>query len=235
MRVMMMHKNDPKSEAGQPPSQEIVQRMGEFVGSHIQAGRFLDGAGLLGSKHRTRVSCRDGQCTVKHGPYRGEDSELPAAILALKVDTREQAIGWAERYAKILGDCELELGQVTEVWDLGLAPEPEHHPLQMLLIEKGEREHTPAQKAAISRLKTEMTKAGVLANAHELAPSSNAKRLMFTANKLRVLDGPFAESKELIGGFCVLELPSFEAAIEIAIPYTEILGGTLEIDLRVLV
>jgi len=97
MRVLMMHKNDSKSEAGQPPSQEIVQRMGEFVGSHIQAGRFVDGAGLLGSKHRTRVSCRDGQCTVKHGPYRGEDSELPTAILALKVATREQAIGWAER------------------------------------------------------------------------------------------------------------------------------------------
>jgi hypothetical protein len=235
MRVLMMHKNDAKSEAGQPPSAELIQKMGAFIGSHMEAGRFLDGAGLLGSKHRTRVSCRDGQCTVKHGPYRGEDSELPAAILALKVDTRDQAIGWAERYAKILGDCELEVGQVTEVWDLGLGPEPEHHPLQMLLIEKGEREHTPQQKAALSRLKTEMTKAGVLGNAHELAPSTQAKRLFFTANKLRVLDGPFAESKELIGGFSVMELPSFEAAIELAIPYAEILGGTLEIDLRVLV
>lgn len=209
--------------------------MGAFIGSHAQAGRFLDGAGLLGSKFRTRVSCRDGQCAVKHGPYRGEDSELPAAILQMKVATRDQAIGWAERYAKILGDCELELGQVTEPWDLGLVPAPPSPPLQLLLIEKGEAQHSPAQKAAISRLKTEMTKAGVLGNAHELAPSSTAKRLVFTANELRVLDGPFAESKELVSGFAVMELPSLQAAIELATPYAEILGGTLEIDLRVLV
>ena len=235
MRVMMMHKNQPNAEAGEKPSPEIIQRMGAFIGGHAEAGRLLDGAGLLGSTYRTRVSCRDGQCTVKHGPYRGEDSELPSAILALKVETREQGIGWAERYAKILGDCELELGQVTEVWDLGLAPRPENPPLQLLLIEKGERTHTPAQKTAISRLKTEMQKAGVLTNAHDLAPSSQAKRLMFTSNKLRVLDGPFTESKELIGGFAVLELPSFDAAIEVAIPYAEILGGTLEIDLRIAV
>lgn len=234
MRVMMMHKNDANSEAGKPPSQEIIQRMGAFIGGHIEAGRFVDGAGLLGSKHRTRLSCRDGQCTVTHGPYRGQDSELPAAILALEVATREQAIGWAERYAKILGDCELELGKVTEEWDLGLVPEPPNPPLQLLLIEKGEKPHTPAQKAAISRLKTEMTKAGVLTNSHDLVPSSQAKRLLFTANKLRVLDGPFTESKELVGGFAVLELPSIEAAIELAIPYAEILGGTLEIDLRLL-
>ena len=75
----------------------------------------------------------------------------------------------------------------------------------------------------------------MLGNSHELLPSSQAKRLLFTSNKLRVLDGPFTESKELIGGFTVMELPSFDAAIEIAIPYAEILGGNLEIDVRVLV
>lgn len=234
MRVMMMHKNDETSEAGKPPSQEIIQRMGAFIGGHAKAGRFVDGAGLLGSKHRTRVSCRDGHCTVTHGPYRGQDSELPAKILALTVATRDQAIGWAERYAKILGDCELELGKVTEPWDLGVMPAPENPPLHMLLIEKGDAQHTPAQKAAISRLETEMSKSGVLTATHQLAPSSQAKRLLFTANKLRVVDGPFTESKELIGGFAVMELPSIDAAIELAIPYAEILGGTLEIDLRLL-
>ena len=232
MRVMMMHKNQPNAEAGEKPTQELIQRMGGLMSGLAKSGQLLDGAGLLGSKHRTRLSCRGGECTVKHGPYRGEDSELPNAILALKVETREQGIGWAERYAKILGDCELELGKVTEAWDLGLVPEPENAPLQLLLIEKGDATHTPAQKAAISRLKTEMTKAGVLVNSHELAPSSQAKRLVFTANKLRVLDGPFMESKELVGGFAIVELPSLEAALEIAIPYADILGGTLEIDLR---
>ena len=63
---------------------------------------------------------------------------LPAATLLLKVGTREEAIGWAERYGKILGDCELELGKVNEPWDIGLMPPPENPPLQILLIEKAE-------------------------------------------------------------------------------------------------
>ena len=173
---------------------------------------------------------------MKHGPYRGEH-ELPAATLLLKVRTREEAIGWAERYGKILGDGELELGKVNEPWDIGLMPAPENPPLQMLLIEKADQAteaggRSPQQKAELTRLKTEMTKAGVLVRSLRLQPSAKAKRLVFTNNDLRVIDGPFAESKELIGGFAVMELSGMDEAIEMCRRYAEILGGTLEIDIR---
>jgi hypothetical protein len=173
---------------------------------------------------------------VKHGPYRGEH-ELPAAMLLLKVKTRDEAIGWAERYGKILGDGEIELGKVNEPWDLGLMPPPEDPPLQLLLIEKADQAtegagRSPQQKAAISRLRTEMTKAGVLVRSLKLQPSAKGKRLRFTNNDLRVLDGPFVESKELIGGFAVLDLSGMDEAIALARRYAEILGGTLEMDLR---
>jgi hypothetical protein len=79
-----------------------------------------------------------------------------------------------------------------------------------------------------------MTKAGVYQRSMRLEPSAKGKRLVFTKNDLRVLDGPFTESKELIGGFAVMELSSMDEAIAICRPYAEILGGTLEIDLRVL-
>ncbi len=236
MRFMMMHKHQASVEEGQKPSMDLVTRMGAFVGGHAKAGRLVDGAGLGPSKTRTRLTFKEGACTVKHGPYAGE-RELPAGALFLKVKTREEAIGWAERYGKILGDGELELGKVTEPWDLGLVPEPPNAPLQMLLIDKADAAteaggRTAQQKAAITRLKTEMTKAGVLLRSIALQPSSKAKRLVFTNNDLRVIDGPFVESKEMIGGYCVMDLSSFDEAIAIAIPYTEILGGTLEIDLR---
>jgi hypothetical protein len=234
---MMMHKNDPQTEAGQPPPMELVKKMGEFVGEHARAGRFLDGAGLSGSKTRTRLVFREGRCTIQHGPYKGEH-ELPAATLQLKVRTREEAIGWAERYGKILGDGELELGKVNEPWDIGLVPVPENPPLQFLLIEKADAAtesggRTPKQKAEITRLKTEMTKAGVLVKSLQLRSSASAKRLFFTNHDLRVLDGPFTESKELLGGFSVMELSSVDEAIALCRPYAEILGGTLEIDIRV--
>ena len=237
MRFMIMHKNDPQTEAGQLPPMELVQKMGAFIGEYAKTGRFLDGAGLRGSNARTRLTFRDGRATVKHGPYRGEH-ELPAATLLLKVSTRDEAIGWAERYGKILGDGELELGKVTEPWDLGVMPVPENPPLQMLLIDKADAAtessgRTAKQKAELTRLKTEMTKAGVLVRTLAMKPSATAKRLVFTNNAVRVIDGPFTESKELIGGFAVLELADMDEAIAMCRRYAEILGGTLEIDVRV--
>jgi hypothetical protein len=237
MRFMIMHKNDPQTEAGQPPPPELVAQMGAFIGQYAQSGRFIDGAGLSGSKHRTRLVFRGGRCTIKHGPYVGEH-ELPTNILQLKVTTREQAIGWAERYGKVLGEGELELGKVNEPWDIGLMPMPENAPLQFLLIDKADAEseagaRSAQKKAELTRLKTEMTKAGVLVKSVALKPSVTAKRLTFTNNALHVTDGPFAESKELIGGFAILDLADVDEAIALCRDYAAILGGTLEIDVRI--
>lgn len=236
MRFIIMHKHDADTEAGKPPPMELVNKMGAFIGEHAKAGRFIDGAGLGASKTRTRLILKNGRCTKRPGPYQGEH-ELPAAMLLLKVGTREEALGWAERYGKILGEGELEVGKINEPWDIGLMPPPENPPLRMLLIEKADPAtegsgRSPQQKAALSRLKTEMTKAGVLVRSLSLQPSAKGKRLSFTKNDLRVIDGPFAESKELIGGFSVMELSGLEEAIELCRPYAEILGGTLEIDIR---
>ena len=49
---------------------------------------------------------------------------------------------------------------------------------------------------------------------------------------MRVIDGPFVESKELVGGFAVMELSDMNEAIELCRRYAEVCGGTLELDLR---
>ncbi len=236
MRFMIMHKNDPKTEAGEKPPMELVHEMGALMGEYMKSGRFVDGAGLNRSATRTRLTFREGRATVKHGPYAGE-RELPAATLLLKVRTKEEALGWAERYGKVLGDVELELGKVNEAWDIGLVPEPPEHPLQFLLVEKADATteaggRSAKQKADLTRLKTEMTKAGVLVRTIELQPSAKAKRLVFEKNEMRVVDGPFTESKELLGGFAVIELADVDEAIALCRRYAKILGGTLEIDVR---
>lgn len=236
MRFIMMHKHDSHTEAGELPPPELVAQMGAFIGEYARAGKFVDGAGLGATKTRTRLTFQQGQCTVKHGPYTGEH-ELPANLLVLLVKTRDEAIGWAERYGKILGDGEIELGKVTEPWDLGLMPEPDDAPMQFLLVDKADRDteangRSTHVKTALSRLRTEMTKAGVLQRGYGLEPSRAGKRLHFTNNKLRVVDGPFSEAKEMIGGFAVMNLASIEDVIAICKPYAEILGGTLEIDVR---
>jgi hypothetical protein len=236
MRFMIMHKHDAHTEAGELPSPELMARMGEYIGEHVQRGTFLGGEGLGRSATRTRLTFRGGQCTVQHGPYRGAH-ELPAAALVLEVRSRDEAIGWAQRYGKLLGDGELELGALTEPWDLGFGPKPDDAPLRFLLLEKADAAseagtRSAKQKADLTRLRTEMTKAGVLVSTERLQPSANARRLVFTNHDLRVLDGPFSESKELIGGFSLLRLPSLDVAIDECRRFAEILGGTLEIDIR---
>ena len=79
----------------------------------------------------------------------------------------------------------------------------------------------------------EMKAAGVLQSAEGLAPSVKAVRLRFSRGKSTVTDGPFAESKELIGGFVIVEAPSRAEAIEWTQPYGMALGD-VEIDVRAL-
>jgi hypothetical protein len=231
MRLLMMHRHDEHTEAGIPPAPELIQKMGEYIGEHASKGQFLDGAGLGASATRTRLTFRGGECTVKHGPYKGEN-ELPTAILQLTVASREQALDWGRRYGKILVDGQLEVSPINEPWDLGLMPKPDDAPLRVLLIESESGARSPKQKADLTRLKKEMTEAGVLTAATQLQPSAHGKRLVFKNNHLQMFDGPFAESKELVGGFAILELPSIEVAVDEARRYAGILGGTLELDIR---
>lgn len=237
MRYLVMHRHDSHTEAGEPAPAALVAEMGAFISEYARTGKFLGGEGLGASKTRTRVTFRDGRATVKHGPYTGEH-ELPSDVWLLRVETREQAIGWAERYGKIVGDGEVELGAVTEPWDLGMMPRPDDAPLRILMVVKADRiseagePRDPRQKAAITRLRTEMTKAGVLTTAESMLPSSQSKRLVFTNNALRTIDGPFSESKELVGGFAILRLDDMAEAIDMCKRYAKILGGTLEIDVR---
>jgi hypothetical protein len=77
-----------------------------------------------------------------------------------------------------------------------------------------------------------MTNAGVLLESVRLGPSSKGKRLVFKNNAVRSIDGPFAESKERLGCFAVLELSGMDEAIDICRTHTEILGGALEAHIR---
>ncbi|MEP6781042.1 MAG: YciI family protein, partial [Gemmatimonadaceae bacterium] len=207
-------------------------------GGYAQSGKLIDGAGLGGSKTRTRLVFRNGQATVTPGPYPGE-RELPHAMLLLKVPLLEEGLNWARRYGEILGDGEIELGKLNEPWDLGIMPAPENPPLQLLLIDKADKTTEAGTRssqltAALAKLKNEMRDAGVLQRDYKLTPSSQAKRLFFTNSRMTVVDGPFSESKELIGGFAIMELANVDEVIALCQPYAEILGGNLEIDVRTL-
>ena len=67
---------------------------------------------------------------------------------------------------------------------------------------------------AMMKYNEELVKAGVMLSGEGLQPSSKGARVKFSGAKRTVIDGPFAETKELIAGFWLIEVGSKEEAIE---------------------
>jgi hypothetical protein len=240
MRFIVMHKVDASMEAGERPNQSIITQMGELVGGSLKSGVFENGAGLHRSATRTRVTFRGGRSERTDGPLVGKN-ELIDSVLMVKVGSREEAIAQAERVAAIVKDGEIEVGPVVEAWDIGVMPKPANQTeFRFLLLIKGDAksergEADPAQRAALATLRSQMKDEGVLLAAEQLAPTSRGARLPpASAGQRRWVDGPFAESKELIAGFSILNLPDKAAALAWADRYAAILVEN-EIDLRELV
>jgi hypothetical protein len=68
--------------------------------------------------------------------------------------------------------------------------------------------------AAMMKYNEELTKAGVLLAIDGLAPASKGARVSFAGGKASVTDGPFAEAKELVGGYWIIDVRSKEEAVE---------------------
>jgi hypothetical protein len=72
----------------------------------------------------------------------------------------------------------------------------------------------PGAFAAMQKYNEELVKAGILLAAEGLAPSSKGARVKFSGDECTVIDGPFAETKELVAGFSIIQVRSKEEAIE---------------------
>jgi hypothetical protein len=68
--------------------------------------------------------------------------------------------------------------------------------------------------AAMSAYQEEMVNAGILIAGNGLKPSSAGARVRFSGNERTVIDGPFAETKELVAGYSILEVASKEEVLE---------------------
>lgn len=81
--------------------------------------------------------------------------------------------------------------------------------------ERGNYAEHADEFAAMGKYNEELLKAGIMLAADGLAPSSEGKRVAFGDDGgTRVIDGPFAEAKELVGGFWIWQVSSMEEAVE---------------------
>jgi hypothetical protein len=84
----------------------------------------------------------------------------------------------------------------------------------------------------MGKFNEELVKAGVMLAGEGLHPSSKGARVKFSGEKRTVIDGPFAEAKELIAGFWIWQVNSKEEAIEWVKRCPNPMGGESEIEIR---
>ena len=106
----------------------------------------------------------------------------------------------------------------------------------ILLIYGDEREWTSMSQEDMARIYEQhgaygeaMAKAGVMRGGYELKPVATATSLRFTNGKPKTFDGPFAETREQLGGYYIIEVDTLDPAIEWAEKMPAMTSGTVEI------
>ena len=111
--------------------------------------------------------------------------------------------------------------------------------MRFMVIYKGTKDSEPEgappdpqMMAEMNKYTDELLKAGVLLAYEGLHPSSKGARVHFSGKNRRVTDGPFAETKELVAGFQILQVKSLEEAIEWVKRCPNFDAGESEVEIR---
>ena len=82
----------------------------------------------------------------------------------------------------------------------------------------------------MGKLMEEMSAAGILVDTAGLRPTAQGKRLKLAHGRISQVDGPFTESKEVIGGYAILEVASMEEALQVTRRFLEVHGAGWELE-----
>jgi hypothetical protein len=133
MRVTVLIKANKRSEAGEMPSQELLEQMTTFNEELVRAGVMLAGEGLHPSSKGVRVVFSGSERKVIDGPF-AETKELVAGYWVWQVKSMEEAIEWVKRIPNPEGEeAVVEIRPVFEADDFGdeLTPELRERERQM--------------------------------------------------------------------------------------------------------
>jgi hypothetical protein len=118
MRILGLLRADNDSEAGAPPSKDLMERMGTFIEEMTKAGVLVGGDGLHPSANGKRVRlAKGGKVTIIDGPFT-ESKELVASYALLEVKSMDEAVHWTQRFLDVLGGGECELRPIFEASDI---------------------------------------------------------------------------------------------------------------------
>jgi len=259
MRYMMLVKATKDFEAGVWPDEKMLSEMAKYNEQLVKAGALLACQRLQPSSQGVRVRFANGKFVVTDGPF-AETKELVAGICLIQVKSRDEAIQWAKRVP--FQEGEVEVRPLFELTDFPV--DPAEKPDGWREKEEQFRAAPPARKpgtvrymgllkadkdteagvlpdekflAAMGAFMEEGVKSGIFLSGEGLRPSSHGARIRYSGSQRMVTDGPFAETKELIAGYAMLQFTSRAEAIEWTKRFVQVdapgrLGGESECEIR---
>jgi hypothetical protein len=247
MRYVILVKATKDFEAGIDLDEKTLSEMANYTEKLVQAGALLGCERLQPSSTGTRVRCTNGKLSVIDGPF-AETKELVAGICLIQANSKEEAIAWAKRIPLQEGEVE-----VRPLFEKPCVPadsaekvaRPTRKPgtIRYMALAKADRDTEagvrPGEKvqAAIGAFMEEAIKAGVKISGDGLQASSTGARVRFSGSERIMIDGPFAETKELVAGYAILQFCSKAEAIEWTKRFVQIdapgrHGGEAECEIR---
>jgi hypothetical protein len=238
MKYMLLIKSDARTETGQFPDDKHDEAMGKYNEELREAGIWVTAEGYQASSQGARVTLENGDYTVTRGPFANPE-ELIAGYWVIDVDSKDEAIAWAKRVPfevdgewLVEGTGEIEVrpfivmpGSEDEqlAFDSGNTPSNGANAKRFIgmiksdeKIESGEMP-PPEVFEAMGAAMEPLMRDGILVAADGLQPTSQGARVNFANGKPPVItDGPFAETKEIVGGYAIMRVPSLDEAVELA-------------------
>jgi len=215
---------DRKGEPAREPA--AMQEMGKFARELASQGKIRGGAPLLPEAAGARVRVRDGKAIVSDGPF-AECKEVIGGSFVIQAASRAEAIEIAKRcpHART-GTVEVRLAP-----DRDVVADPGPGTRFMFLL------HMPPDLDDADRSKYRemvgydetLKREGRYVESSQLALDPPAARVDGRAGKVLVVDGPFAETKEVAGGYYVVRAPSRADAVALAARCPHARWGTVEV------
>ena len=200
---------------GAPTGETVgMAEMGQFAAELAQQGKLRGGAPLRPESTATRISVRGGRARSVDGPF-AETKEVIGGFFMVDAASRAEAIEIAKRCPAARSG----IVQVNEAMAEGVPAPPNGGTRYMLLFVEGPDfagDPDGAKYRAMEEWTGELKGGKKYVECAGLAKSPPPARIEVRAGKTSVSDGPFAESKEVIGGYAIVDVPDRTEALAIA-------------------
>ncbi len=260
MRFMLLVKATKDYETGKLPNEKMLAEMAKYTEELVKADALLACERLKPSSQGFRVRYADAKFLVTDGPF-AETKELIAGFCMINAKSLEDAVAWARRMPMREGEVEVrplfeledfpvDPSEKPDGWreqeeQMRAAPPPARRPgtIRYMGLLKADPDTESGKLpdcevlAAMGAFLEEGTKAGTFLSGEGLKPTSKSARVRFSERDRLVIDGPFAETKEVVAGYAILQYASKAEALEWTKRFVQVdapgrHGGECECEMR---